>query len=471
MPHRFFFITLLVTLLIFCKNNKADKTDDLLALRLFRVALVTNQIPHKLTTFIPNSIKKPPVNLGLDQLFKNRISFSAVSSGPEAVGYLAINEAISEMSQVVDQSSFELIVIEKVIDLAKSSPGVCIPGSMTQIEITDAMIAELKSAIVRTGLSDANAQLQLDILQEKGDIPKAGQSIPSPAIMYKSLSSGEYDSEISYSFAANMAATHQCPTTKNPKYKKHLKYTKDFKKITFGYIDSITFFSTTIEYSGNITIMSSASSKPMMSYTNTFDMNGIKTSDTFFLETCDVSNKDDCNIVKLITDVKSSEDPSLDKSYEVHGRVDDKGGYLETTYKYDSPVVTKKTKELFDSSGSLIGYQEDTGGGYTTPYTNYPLTSNSYNNGNYTLDETSIAMGNSTGINDYDSFVIVNDGEDPNNDAASIIGQGFKDPSKFELDYWGSDTQINTAKIWLISYDSSNNPVYTLNSANTIIKQ
>ncbi len=460
----------LILFLINCKKNTEDNSNYLLGLRLLKVAFVTNKLPHKLSTNVPLSIKKGPSNISLSRQFENRVSFSAVTTGPDAPGYTAVNEAIAEMSQVVDIASFELIVIEKAIDIAKNDPGSCIPGNRIQISITDSMIAELKSAIIRTGLSESNAQLQLDILQEKGDIPKSGQTIPSPAIQYKSLSTGEYPNEINYSFASNMAATHQCPTGKNPKYKKHLRFTDDFKKVTFGYIDSVTFFSTTIEYEGTITLMSSASSKAMMAYTNTYDINGTKTTDTFFLENCDAANKDDCNIVKLITDIKNSQDSTQDKSYEVHGRVDDKGGYLETTYKYDSPVVTKKTKELFDGNGSLKGYQEDTGGGFTTPYSSYPLTANSYNTGNYSLDEISIGMGNITGISDYDSFVIVADGEDPNYDPSATIGTGFKDPAKFELEYWGSETQISTAKIWLIDFDSSNNPVYTLNSVNTILK-
>lgn len=455
----------------YCNTEKGDNSSSLLGLRLLKVALATNRLPHKLSTNIPLSIKKPPVNLNLSQQFEKRVASSVVSTGPEALGYLAINEAISEMSQVVDVASFELIVIEKAIDLAKNEPGICIPGNTIQIHVTDEMIAELKAAIVRTGLSEVNAQLQLDILQEKGDIPKVGQTIPSPAIQYKSLSSGEYPNEVNYSFASNMAATHQCPSGKNPKYKKHLRYTDDFKKLSFGYVDSIAFFSTTIEYEGTITLMSSAvSSKAMMAYTNTFDINGTKTTDTFFLENCDVVNKDDCNIVKLITDVKNSEDPTQDKSYEVHGRVDDKGGYVETIYKYDSPVLTKKTKELFDAKGAIKGYQEDTGSGYITPYASYPMTASSYNTGSFTLDEIAIGMGNSTGINDFDSFAIVADGEDPNSDPSAVIGEGYKDPTKFELEYWGSEAQISTAKIWMIDFDSSGNPVYTLNSTNTIVK-
>lgn len=465
------FYLFLILFLINCDKKSSEKSESsLLGLRLLKVAAITNKLPHKLSTNVPLSLKKGPSSLSLSQQFENRVSFSAVTTGPDSPGYTAVSEAIAEMSQVVDISSFELIVIEKAIDVAKNEPGACIPGNRIQITVTDAMIGELKSAIIRTGLSEANAQLQIDILQEKGDIPKSGQIIPSPAIQYKSLSTGEYTNEINYSFASNMAATHQCPSGKNPKYKKHLRFTDDFKKVTFGYIDSVTFFSTTIVYEGTITLMSSASSKPMMAYTNTYDINGTKTTDTFFLESCDVVNKDDCNIVKLITDVKNSQDATQDKSYEVHGRVDDKGGYLETIYKYDSPVVTKKTKELFDANGSIKGYQEDTGGGYTTPYATYPMVANSYNTGNYSLDEISIGMGNSTGINDYDSFVIVADGEDPNNDPSAIIGEGFKDPSKFELEYWGSETQISTAKIWTIDFDSSNNPVYTLNSSNTIVK-
>ena len=138
-----------------------------------------------------------------------------------------------QLSKVLDYADFRNFtgVIEKAIDLAKNEPGVCIPGNMVQIEITNAMISELKAAIIRTGLSEVNAQVQLDILQEKGDIPKVGQMIPSPAIQYKSLSTGEYPNEVNYSFASNMAATHQCPTGKSPKFKKHLRYTDDFKKI------------------------------------------------------------------------------------------------------------------------------------------------------------------------------------------------------------------------------------------------
>jgi hypothetical protein len=465
------FCILVVLLLTDCKSGHNDSSESgLLAARLLRVAAIANKLPHKLTTNVPLSIKKGPTNLSLSQQFENRIAFAAATTGPDSPGYTAVSEAISEMSQVVDLASFELIIIEKAIDIAKSEPGACIPGNRIQIEITDAMISELKSAIIRTGLSETNAQLQLDILQEKGEIPKSGQIIPSPAIQYKSLSTGEYSNEINYSFASNMAATHQCPSGKNPKYKKHLRFTDDFKKVTFGYVDSITFFSTTIVYEGTITLMSSASSKAMMAYTNTYNINGTKTTDTFFLENCDVVNKDDCNIVKVITDVKNSQDATQDKSYEVHGRVDDKGGYLETTFRYDSPVVTKKTKELFDISGSLKGYQEDTGSGYTTPYSSYPMTSNSYNTGNFSLDEISIGMGNSTGISDFDSFAIVADGEDPNNDPSAIIGEGFKDPTKFDLEYWGSDTQISTAKVWLIDYDPTGSPVYTLNSPNTIVK-
>jgi hypothetical protein len=98
------------------------------------------------------------------------------------------------------------------------------------------------------------------------------------------------------------------------------------------------------------------------------------------------------------------------------------------------------------------------------------MTSNSYNTGNFSLDEISIGMGNSTGISDFDSFAIVADGEDPNNDPSAIIGEGFKDPTKFDLEYWGSDTQISTAKVWLIDYDPTGSPVYTLNSPNTIVK-
>ncbi|HMV78798.1 MAG TPA: hypothetical protein PK453_03985 [Leptospiraceae bacterium] len=446
----------------YCTTKEKDSgTDAFLLARFVKQMNKPKQLPHQLSNSIPKSLKKSPYALNLDV---------KASSITESVGYKNLNEATEELSEILDMAQFEILLIEESLDKAKQSPGTCIAGGTSKITVTDEMLKEYISGLKRSGLSDTEASDELAILQNEGRIPKSGALIPSPAIIYTPLNS-DYSGEVSYSFSTNYTSEHGCPSGKNSKFKKHMKFSSDFKKVEFGFYDYFTLFSKEIEFSGSIHLAYSASGKAITHFNNSFSVDGVKTSNVLALEECEKDSASDCNIVKLVTELEHPELKALNSHNTTSGRVDDNGGYLETTYKYGFPEVTLKTKEYFDAEGKLKGYQEDTGGGYTTPYASLAMPSViPYATGNYSLDDLNIGLTTAAELTDGESFVIVLDGVDPNTDNAAILGEGIKNTADTDIEYWGAEAQISTADVWKTGYDSNNEPYYILLSSTGIKK-
>jgi hypothetical protein len=145
--------------------------------------------------------------------------------------------------------------ISSVFQRAKAAPGTCIPGGAAKIEVSELAITEFKEGLKRLGLSDEEASAELERLQSAGVLPTVGQSIPSPAIMYKVPTEKSYKHEVNYSFSDSLETSKPCPANINANnaFEKTIRWSADKSQIFSSIQKTIRFLTVTITINASIT--------------------------------------------------------------------------------------------------------------------------------------------------------------------------------------------------------------------------
>lgn len=499
-------------------KDKSNAADALLGRLLIRNQLanrssttaITSELPNNLAVPVPRSIRKPSTTSSSRSRqallhFSTRGASAVYDNGITGLSFL--QEGTSVVSEILQESKRDLILISSAYSQAKASPGVCIPGGTGATSITQAMIDELVSGMERLGLSNAEAKAEVANLQSEGVLPTVNQSVPSPAMKYTALTDGDYDVQIDFSFSDSIGSPLACPS--NNKFQKTIKFNADKSKIFSSSSKTLNVFGTSLEISASITYKSEVGKKDtallnINKVTTTGRNNKTKSSTKFTFEEC---NKDSsANTGNCVTlSYTSTEEKDANKiTTKVDGRTDDDGGYVIT--KYNDPSATENAdkeytiNETYDPSGNITYYKvtDNVGTVYSFgtldlgTYGDYYATSYSFD-GEVFLD---LVVGNAASVgsssatapyDSYDEFVIYPDGIDPNDDPDLEYnlgygyfqddggGNGYDVADEVYIEFYGTSEDLTGVKIWRSVYDASGdqvfdddgNPTYTLTN-NTV---
>jgi hypothetical protein len=155
-----------------------------------------------------------------------------------------------------------------------------------------------------------------------------------------------------------------------------------------------------------------------------------------------------------------SADSTRDVIFKIKGRMNDKGGLVEFTQKFTHTSVTEEERELFDKDGTLTGYEIKVNGNWVAsplyPHLDIDPNSNTFDDHGFEFDfpTVSVTLSNCSEISNYDVFVLVQEGEDPDIDPTAMNGSGYKDVT-FDIDYWGSASEITTSRVWKYDHAKS----------------
>jgi hypothetical protein len=413
-----------------------------------------------------------------------------IAEGRSGNAYLA--EQTDLISQILKESKMDLILISGVYDIAKASPGVCIPGGTSSISITQDMVNEIIAGLEEQGLSNEEAKAQLTAIQDSGGLPSIGDSLPSPAIVYRRLTGNDdYDVQLDYSLNPNITTAQPCP--RNNKYLKTLKFNDALTNIYASISISISVFGTLLEISSDVTKISKPNTKDR-SILNTTQVitpkrgSKNKQTSTFSVEEC---NADDAaNAAKNCITMKLNvvgDAAGKKVTVRVVGRTDDDGGYVKTEVddKIVSPSKSYDLEETYDKDGNIT-YMKATGQGNaakffgtfdSAEYGEYFQTSYAFD-GEIFVTTDFVSIGTDSGYEFYDEFVIVADGNtDPNVSPDQIIGYGvyfdYSNNGNFDagsinaptdeevfISYFGTAADVPNAWLWRAVYDANFNFLY-----------
>ena len=495
-----------------CNGNKKDSSNDpssLLLRYLFRKSLtssssINSNLPSSFSVAVPRSIRKASSGGVTASLRANKkdLADTVISNG--TTGLSILQDSTSTVAQILQESKRDLVLISSIYDTAKASPGTCLKGGTGSVQITQASVTEMVAGLTSLGLSDAEALVELQTLQAAGTLPSLGETIPTPAMVYRVPTDDNYTNEVSLSFADSLTTSQNCPS--NPiaaNFQKTIRWNDSKTRIYSAIQKSLKVFSTTITIEASITYISEAGKKDKAIFSITQKSkvgrgSETSTSSKFIMEECatdTTANTNNCTTLSLT----STEEKGTGKvKTTIKGRTDDLGGYVKTDYdEKDSTGASTVDYSILEYYGSdnnitwlrltdnitsdiYIDGTKDTTliGAYDT------------NNGNFDFD-SSIALtitlnGQGTGTSisigsgDYtaeDHFVLVPSGQDPNTSEDYIIGIGeYYDEdnnntiatSEVNIVYYGTAEDVPTLKIWRETYDDNGDLLYVLVTGDTI---
>lgn len=505
-------IALLIILLgLSCKLEKDNSNDplSLLARFLIRNSIGINpELPSDLSVALPRSIRKSSSSIsavlrGSNSFAKSSTIEDLVNGDKTGLGILQGGTTI--IGAILQDSKRDLFLLSNVYDIAKKSPGVCIPGGRTSMNFPGSAIDEILSGLKRLGFSDSDAKSQLSKLQSEGIIPNVGQTILSPAIIYRVPEGKTYDHEISFSFNDSLGSPKPCPSKLNSleSFDKTIRWKAD-KSQVYSYIQrKLNFLTVKINISASITYFTSPGKKDrsilQTKKSISFGSNAPKeVNQTLTVEEClndSDANSDNCVALNFRSKEKLSDKLSIEVT--INGKTDNDGGNVISTIKELGDDATApfeiKIEEYYNGTGDVVyaEYSEDS----------VYIGSYGYDNGEYYeygFDENNLfdgfidlylspftascgilpCIGESIPIDysDFESFVLVVGTGDPNTDEDLIVGYGyfeddvpggvtgFDDDSEVEIYYYGEEEDIPNVKVWRETYDD---PWYEL-TTNTV---
>ncbi len=462
-----FFLTLFFIFTPQCTEKTKTSAAEALLLNRIKARglpsiLRTTNVPSRISINLPSSVKSASSNTSASiQNSKTQRSGNpsfATLAAPKADGYITINAAIEKFSKLANDVAFEMLLVDSSITEAKATPEICINGGQTTIKVTDNMIALVKEAMQETGMSAEEAAAEIAYLQEEGDLPSVGSSLPSPAIIYKKLS-GDFDHQVQYSFASNLMVPKKCPSS--GKFNKSLKYTADFKKVSFGHEETMKVGLDILIMEGNVTLETSETGKKRLTFLNNYKIDTTSHTSLLILEECTKGDTSgNCILMDQFYREDDSADSTRDVIFKIKGRMNDKGGLVEFTQKFTHTSVTEEERELFDKDGTLTGYEIKVNGNWVAsplyPHLDIDPNSNTFDDHGFEFDfpTVSVTLSNCSEISNYDVFVLVQEGEDPDIDPTAMNGSGYKDVT-FDIDYWGSASEITTSRVWKYDHAKS----------------
>ncbi|PJZ45849.1 hypothetical protein [Leptospira brenneri] len=503
MHHLFLIFLLFFFAFTSCKKEK-DESNSLSALVsrfLIRSLLNSNinsELPSNLSVAVPRSIRKPSsglgASLGKTKVAKlKRTAFSSKGIAQDTFDYgftgqAFLTEGTSIVSEILRDSKRDLVLISGAYNVAKASPGVCVPGGTSSVSITQSMENEFLEGIERLGLSPEEARGELASLQNEGILPYIGQSVPTPAMVFKTLSNNEYDTEISYSFAESIGTPQPCPA--NNKFQKSLKFKSDKTKIFSSITRSLKVFGISLTVEGSITYITQAGKKDKailnIKQVTTTSGSTDKSTTRFTFEECD--NDTNANANNCVTlSYSNVYDSSGDKvTTTVKGKSNDFGGYVTTEYIDNNIGYEYYLEETYDENGDTgyfaVDYYDTTDSSNDEyeelGYFDYDLYGEFYETGAYAyqfewdvfVDFNSALPGGGIGVGagftEYDAYVIMPAGVDPNVYPDEYIGWGefFNNVNSggpvYYVDFYGTADQVASSVVWRYTIDANGNEVY-----------
>ncbi|TGL48688.1 hypothetical protein EHQ59_14490 [Leptospira kemamanensis] len=499
MKHCFLILLLLTSVLVGCKKEK-DESNSLSALltRFFIRSLlsssINSELPSNLSVAVPRSIRKPSSGLGTSFQSKNKskkMAFTAKGIAEDTLDYgftgqNFLTEGTDIVAEILRDAKKDLVLISGSYAIAKASPGVCIPGGTSTVRITQSMEDEFLEGIERLGLSPEEARGELVSLQNEGLLPFIGQAVPTPAMVYRTLSNNEYDNEIDYSFADSLGTPQPCPA--NNKFQKSIKFKSDKSKVFSSITRSLKVFGISLSVDASITYITQEGKKDkaILNIKQVTTGSGItdKSTTRFTFEECATdtnANENNCVTLSYSNVYADVDDNKITTS--VKGRTNDFGGYVLTEYIDNKENFEYYLTETYDSNGDITYFAvdyydidvpandeyEELGVLDTDLYGEFIETSYTFEWDVYvdfTIAPPGVDIGTGT-YDAYDAFVIMPAGVDPNVFPDEYIGWGefYENESdtsvSYYVDFYGSASQVATAVVYRYEVDANGNEVYT----------
>jgi hypothetical protein len=424
------------------------------------------------------------------------------------LGYSNITATINTINSLVNDTQLDFKLLQQSAGLAVASPNTCIPGGKTKVTITQELIDAAVSTLTNYGYTEADARNEIAELQNSNSIPKVGDSIPSPAMMYsRNNSDPNLKNEFFYTTGERPTVSVPCPSADpsgrvNPRlFKKRLRFSDDRKIIVYNEKDVRSIFGTSLISTMEITFMDKSSegqrnrSSILITQTQKKGNFSQTTEERMNLESCAPgTGSQSCVRVFQSTEVKTGTNKNFNNKVELSGRADTNGGFLVTKiFENGSTTAKIETRESFTSSGVLLGYEERDPtipndpwaavSGYTLIPSDQKLSQADYgleSQIEVTIAITSSGIGKGNGYTEEDYFVITEFGKDPNSDDGAIIGEGYyidstdsasgydngspdivqtdepdPDAAEVEVTYFiGEASKLSTYVVWREVYDS-----------------
>ncbi|GBF51859.1 hypothetical protein LPTSP4_33970 [Leptospira ryugenii] len=327
---------------------------------------INPELPKNIAVPIPRSLRKPSTTGSAN--IRSGQTPRGVSKALDAVdfylsGYSSQFDMLGAgevLGEILQESKRDLILVSAAYSEAKSKPGTCIPGGFTTVSITQSMLDEMVDGLERLGLSPDEAKAELLNLQNEGVLPQLGQQVPTPAMQFRALSTGDYDSEISYSLSDSIGTPQACPS--NGKYQKVIRFNTELTAVLTSISRSVTIVGSSIRVNASVRYSNESGKKDktlvrMTRAVSNGRGNTTLTKTKTLIEECEresANNTSGCVTLKYKNEVKSGDSYV---STEVEGRTDNDGGYLRSIYFDDSDAANVYFyEETFDAEGNADYY-------------------------------------------------------------------------------------------------------------------
>lgn len=510
MNHLFLIFFLVFFALIGCKKEK-DESNSLEALvtrflvRNLLSSSINSELPSNLSVAVPRSIRKPSSGLGasvrkVPKSIRSIVSSKGIAQDTFDYGFTGqafLTEGTSIVSEILRDSKRDLVLISGAYGNAKASPGVCVPGGTSTVRITQSMEDEFLLGIQRLGLSADEARGELVSLQNEGILPFIGQAVPTPAMVYKTLSNNEYDVEIEYSFAESIGTPQPCPA--NNQFQKSIKFKSDKTKIFSSITRSLKVFGISLSVEASITYIAQDGKKDKailnIKQVTTGSGSTDKSTTRFTFEECDNDTNANANNCVTLSYSNVYDTTAGDKiTTTVKGKSNDFGGYVTTEYIDNANQEEYYLEETYNANGDTEYFAVDyydignaTNDYEELGYFDYDLYGQFYETGanayqfewdafvDFTVALPSGNIGVDGGFTEYDAYVILPGGVDPNIYPDEYIGWGefYNNVNSggpvYYVDFYGTADQIPTADVYRYFIDTNGNEQYTL-VTNTIVQ-
>jgi hypothetical protein len=453
------------------------------------------ELPSNVSVAVPRSIRKTSSGSGLsvrEKSYQQKDLSTILADGNTGLGIL--QDGTTLIGLLLQDSKRDLVLISSVFQRAKAAPGTCIPGGAAKIEVSESGITEFKEGLKRLGLSDEEASADLERLQSAGVLPTVGQSIPSPAIMYKVPTEKSYKHEVNYSFSDSLETSKPCPANINANnaFEKTIRWSADKSQIFSSIQKTIRFLTVTITINASITYFTFPDKKDraILATKQTTKIGASSSSEiskNLTVEECNAEESaNSSNCISL--SFKSKEKKSATQTIEttVIGKTDNEGGLVNTKITDTSlPAGDIEMDEYYDTNGNIV---------WLDYYVNYVYTSGfGVDNGNpYSFDPNNLfdgfvelvldlgcispsCIGENTPVDysDIDFFVLAFNGDDPNTDDELIWGYGYYEDniaasggynvqSEVEIIFYGDAEDVPYLSVWREKYDINDELIYVL---------
>ena len=461
-------------------------------------------LPNSLSVAVPRSIRKNTASTSL--------SSRAVPGGPQELlsegssGLGVLQESTNIIGSILQESRRDLSVIASVYARAQREPETCIPGGVSFVTITQTEIDGIVDSLEKLGLTEAEAKARLADLQRSGSMPRVGQSIPSPAILYRRLSGGEYLHEVNYQFSETISTPQACPSNpiRQGAFPKTIRWNADRSQIFSTITKKLLFFNIDVDVNASLTYFTGDNRKDrtilQIDQKSSFGRNQkSQSSQRLTVEECvKDSDENTSNCVSLTYNSTESDGKGGKVQTTITGKTDNSGGLVKTELVFTGGPGNPprfQVEETYDGTGNItwIRTRSRVGPGGWTPWAKigdpgelddaYGFDENSLFEDQVKLTLSSStgsnSIGNDEGFEDYDRFVLVVGSANPGDDPDTILGFGVflssdisdSGSDTFEVEFFGEIDQIPNLRVWRSSFDpDTGEPSFTLmtNTVNRI---